>query len=117
MARTVSLVQRLARFPHVPRARTAGLTDSRGRLARLLDRRELDARSVSGAASEKDELRAVLGGATPSPSLLCWLATVLGMHVPDMYLIVGMEIPQDLAPLDAEAGRQPPGQAVVMRQR
>lgn len=37
-------------------------------------------------------------------SLLRWLATALGMHVPDLYLIAGMEVPPDLAPLDAKAG-------------
>jgi hypothetical protein len=73
-------------------------------LARLLDCRELDARSLPGAQGEKDELRAVLAGAVPSPSLLLWLATALGMHVPDLYLIAGMEVPPDLAPLDAKAG-------------
>lgn len=75
-------------------------------LARLLDRRELDARSLSGADSGKGELRAVLGGAVPGPSLLRWLAAALGMHVPDLYLVAGMEVPQDLAPLDAAAGPQ-----------
>jgi hypothetical protein len=75
-------------------------------LARLLDRRELDARSLPGAQGERDELRAVLGGAVPSPPLLCRLATALGMHVPDLYLIAGIEVPTDLAPLDAKAGLQ-----------
>jgi len=75
-------------------------------LARLLDRRELDARGLPGTQNEKGELRAALGGAPPSPSLLCWLATALGMHVPDLYVIAGMEVPQDLAPLDAKAGPQ-----------
>ncbi len=75
-------------------------------LARLLNRRELDVRSLPGAPSEKGELRAVLGGAVPSPPLLHWLAAALGMHVPDLYLIAGMEVPQDLAPLDATAGPQ-----------
>jgi hypothetical protein len=71
-------------------------------LARLLDRRELDARSLSGAGSEKGELRAVPGGAVPSRSLFRWLA----MRVPDLYLMAGMEVPAGLAPLDARAGPQ-----------
>jgi hypothetical protein len=73
-------------------------------LALLLECRELDATSLPDAESEKDELLAVLGGAVPGPLLLYRLATALGMHVPDLYLIAGMEVPQDLAPLDAEAG-------------
>lgn len=75
-------------------------------LARLLGRRDLDARSLTGTQDEEDELRAVLGGAAPSPPLLCRLATALGMHVPDLYLIAGMEVPADLAPLDATVGPQ-----------
>lgn len=72
-------------------------------LARLLERRGLDARSLPGTGSE---LRAALAGAVPGRPLLCRLATALGMHVPDLYLVAGMEVPPDLAPLDAGAGPQ-----------
>jgi hypothetical protein len=73
-------------------------------LARLLDHRQLGARSLPGADDEKGELRDALGGEVPGPSLLRWLATVLGMHVADLYVIAGVEVPPDLAPLDAKAG-------------
>jgi hypothetical protein len=73
-------------------------------LARLLESRELDAQSLPGTEDEKGELRAVLAGAAPSRSLLCWLATALGMRVPDLYVVAGMEVPPELAPLDARAG-------------
>lgn len=75
-------------------------------LARLLESRELDARSLPGMESEKGELRAALDGAAPGRSLLCWAAAALGMYVPDLYVVAGMEVPPDLAPLDAEAGPQ-----------
>jgi hypothetical protein len=46
-----------------------------------------------GTEHEKGELRAALDGAAPSQALLCWLATALGMYVPDLYVIAGMEEP------------------------
>jgi hypothetical protein len=73
-------------------------------LARLLDLRELDIRSLPGAENHTCELTAVLAGTAPGPPLLDWLAAVLGMHVPDLYLIAGLPVPPDLAPLDATAG-------------
>jgi hypothetical protein len=82
-------------------------------LARLLDSRELDARSLPGTENEKGELRAALAGAAPDRSLLCWLAAALGMRVHDLHLVAGMEVPEDLAPLDAKAG---PRAARLVRQ-
>jgi hypothetical protein len=73
-------------------------------LARLLESRELDAQSLPGTENERGELRAALDGAAPGRPLLQWLATALGMHVPDLYVIAGMEVPPELAPLDAKAG-------------
>jgi hypothetical protein len=73
-------------------------------LARLLDHRALDARSLPGTENETAELRTVLRGAVPGPSLLRRLAAALGMHAPDLYVIAGMEVPPDLAPLDVKAG-------------
>ena len=73
-------------------------------LARLLESRELDAQSLPGTENERGELRAALDGAAPGRPLLQWLATALGMHVPDLYVIAGMEVPPELAPLDATAG-------------
>src|SRR5580698_5923604 len=73
-------------------------------LARLLESRELDAQSLPGTENERGELRAALDGAAPGRPLLQWLAAALGMHVPDLYVIAGMEVPPELAPLDATAG-------------
>lgn len=73
-------------------------------LARLLESRELDAQSLPDTEDEKGELRAALAGAAPGRSLLRCLATALGMHLPDLYIVAGMEVPPDLAPLDANAG-------------
>src|ERR1700743_799000 len=64
-------------------------------LARLLDRRELDARSLPGTDSEKGELRVALAGAVPGRPLLRRLSAALGMRVPDLYLVAGMEVPPD----------------------
>jgi hypothetical protein len=73
-------------------------------LACLLESRELDARSLPGTEDERGELRAALAGAAPGRSLLRWLGAALGMRVPDLYVVAGMEVPPGLAPLDAKAG-------------
>ena len=73
-------------------------------LARLLESRELDVRNLPGTEDEKGELRAAVVGEAPIRSLLCWLATALRMHVPNLYVVAGMEVPPGLAPLDAKAG-------------
>lgn len=73
-------------------------------LARLLDHRRLGVADLPGTADEERDLRAVLGGETPGPLLLSWLAPALGLHVPDLHVIAGIEVPQELAPLDANAG-------------
>jgi hypothetical protein len=73
-------------------------------LARLLESRGLGAQSLPGTEDEKAELRAALDGAAPGRSLLCRLATALGMRLPDLYVVAGMEVPPELAPLDANAG-------------
>jgi hypothetical protein len=72
-------------------------------LGRLLDHRKLDVRDLPGTDDEEREFRAVLAGAAPGPPFLRRLAPALGMHVPDLYVIAGMEVPQELAPLDAGA--------------
>jgi hypothetical protein len=83
-------------------------------LARLLDSRGMDAGSLPGTEGERGELRAALAGAaTPGRSLLGQLAAWLGMHVPDLYIVAGMEVPPELAPLDAKAG--PWGARLVWR--
>lgn len=73
-------------------------------LARLPGHRGLDTGNLPGTEKEKGELQAVLGGMAPGRLLLDRLAEALGMHVPDLYVIAGMEVPPDLAPLDAKAG-------------
>ena len=74
-------------------------------LVRLSDHRRLDL----GALSQSDpELPAVLHGAPPSPSLLRRLGPALGLHAADLFVIAGVAVPDDLAPLDPAAGRQVP---------
>lgn len=91
-------------------------------LKRLLDRRGLDLAALSRQTSSRQaasqlarvpesEPQAVLAGAAPSPSLLRRLAPVLGLHTADLFAIAGVGIPDDLAPLDATAGRRVPGLA------
>ncbi|WP_327727403.1 hypothetical protein OG250_09435 [Streptomyces sp. NBC_00487] len=78
-------------------------------LKRLLDRRSLDSAALSRLASVPEpELLSVFHGETPSPSLLRRLAPALGLHSADVFAIAGADIPDDLAPLDATAGRRVP---------
>lgn len=73
-------------------------------LARLLDSRGLDAWSVPGLGAEEGAMSAVLAGGPPGRAVLSLLARVLGMRLPDLFVVAGLEVPPDLAPLDAKAG-------------
>jgi hypothetical protein len=73
-------------------------------LRRLLDHRELRAADLAGTGDGSRELESVLAGAPPTPQFLHWLAPSLGMHLPDLYVLADIEVPQELVPLDAEAG-------------
>ncbi|MEV7730027.1 hypothetical protein AB0P15_35740 [Streptomyces sp. NPDC087917] len=52
-----------------------------------------------------DEVRAVLAGETPGEGLLRGIAPVLGFRAVDLFLFAGVGVPEDLAPVDREAGR------------
>lgn len=87
-----------------------GEHDFGARLRRLLDRRRLHPTSLSRLADVPEpELTAVLRAhQTPTPPLLRRLAPALGLHTADVFAIAGADIPEDLAPLDATAGRDVP---------
>ncbi|MFF3252824.1 hypothetical protein ACFYWP_17845 [Actinacidiphila glaucinigra] len=62
----------------------------------------------------------------PTPSALRRLAPGLGLHTPDLFVIAGVDVPGDLAPVDPTAGRHlpdlvrhavalPPRQRTVLR--
>lgn len=74
-------------------------------LLRLLEHRgtsaaELAAASGIGAAG----LDSVLAGAVPSQTQLHALAPVLGYHVEDLFVIADVPVPEELTPLDPQAG-------------
>ena len=74
-------------------------------LSRLSERRGWELGDLAGRAGVPEAgLRALSGGAVPGPALLGRLAPALGLRVPDLYVIAGMEVPQELAPLDDSAG-------------
>nr|WTB31734.1 hypothetical protein OG781_21590 [Streptomyces sp. NBC_00830] len=78
-------------------------------LAKLFDRRglEADALAQRGGVPEP-ELKGVLAGAVPSPSLLRQLEPALGLHAQDVFVIAGATVPDDLAPMDADARKWVP---------
>ncbi|MFJ4575551.1 hypothetical protein ACIP4W_29895 [Streptomyces sp. NPDC088846] len=78
-------------------------------LAVLSDRRELDIGVLARRAGVPElELQSVFAGIVPSPSLLRKLGPALGLHAEDVFVIAGATVPDDLAPLDAEARRWVP---------
>jgi hypothetical protein len=78
-------------------------------LARLSGRRELDIGALARRSGVPEpELQSVLDGVVPSPSLLRRLGPALGLHAGDVFVIAGVTVPDDLAPLDAEARRWVP---------
>lgn len=78
-------------------------------LAKLSDRRELDIGALAREAGVPEpELQGVFAGVVPSPSLLRQLGPALGLHAEDVFVIAGARVPDDLAPLDAEARRWVP---------
>jgi hypothetical protein len=90
----------------------AGHPDFNVLLVRLLDHRKLNIADLSQAAGVPGpELQAVIDGAVPSPSLLRWLAPALDLHAADLFVIAGVAVPDELAPLDPEAGPHVPGLA------
>lgn len=74
-------------------------------LARLLGRRGLDMPGVAlRAGAAPSEVQAVIGGAVPGGPFLRRLAPVLGWHAADLFVVAGVPVPQDLAPLEPGAG-------------
>ncbi|MGW6573342.1 hypothetical protein ACWGAN_14370 [Streptomyces sp. NPDC054945] len=83
-------------------------------LARLARHRGLSVDELSRlAAVPEAELRAVLEGAAPQPSLLRRLAPVLRLHAEDLFVIASVALPPELTPLDPDAG----GEAAVLALR
>ncbi|HZP53149.1 hypothetical protein [Actinocrinis sp.] len=72
------------------------------RLARFIERRDLDSAALDGVSAR--ELQAVIDGSAPSAQLLLRLAPVLGLHAQDLFVLAGAAVPQELAPLDPFAG-------------
>lgn len=79
------------------------------RLARLLDRRELGAQELGVRAGvTANEVRAVLAGEAPGHELLRRIAPAVGFHAVDLFILAGLAVPDDMAPLDAAAERWAP---------
>lgn len=75
-------------------------------LARLLSHKGLSAGLLARRIGiPESDLQAVLDGAAPDGSLIWRLAPELGLHVADLFVIAGMPVPEDLAPVDAGIGR------------
>ncbi|SFE74634.1 hypothetical protein SAMN05216251_10544 [Actinacidiphila alni] len=73
-------------------------------LARLLERRGFGVRAVADRAGvAASEVDAVLAGGTPSEGLLRRLAPALTFRAVDLFVLAGVAVPEDLAPLDAAA--------------
>ncbi|MER5515704.1 helix-turn-helix domain-containing protein [Streptomyces sp. NPDC002763] len=78
-------------------------------LTRLLDHRELSGQELADRAGvTANEVREVLTGRTPSEGLLRRIAPALGFHAVDLFVLAGLEVPDDMAPLDAAAERWAP---------
>ncbi|ARE73086.1 hypothetical protein B6R96_03335 [Streptomyces sp. Sge12] len=83
--------------------------DPLGPVGRLAAHRELDPGGLARRAeAEENEVRAVLRGSSREPDVLRRLAPVLGLHAGDLFVLAGAPVPEDLAPLDAAAGRSIP---------
>ncbi|MFE2586946.1 hypothetical protein [Streptomyces sp. NPDC059378] len=73
-------------------------------LARLLDDRHLGVQELADRAGlTADEIRAVLSGESPGERPLRGLASALGFHAVDLFILAGLAVPEDMAPLDATA--------------
>lgn len=80
-------------------------------VVRLAKIRQLDLAALANSADVgKSGLSGLLSGETPRPSQsqLRSLAPILGLHAPDLFVIAGCDVPDDLAPLDHRAGRVVP---------
>ncbi|MFD8688682.1 hypothetical protein [Streptomyces sp. NPDC059651] len=57
------------------------------------------------AGPADEEVRAVLAGEHPGEEALRRWAPALGLHAADLFVLAGLAVPDDLAPLDAAAAR------------
>jgi hypothetical protein len=74
-------------------------------LRRWSDHQRLDIGGLSLLAGiTEPEIQTVLDGMAPSPSLLRRLAPALNLHTADLFVIAGVAVPDDLAPLDSKGG-------------
>ncbi|MFJ6485755.1 MULTISPECIES: hypothetical protein [unclassified Streptomyces] len=74
-------------------------------LTRLAERRGLGVDGLARlSAVPKAELRAVCDGAAPEPALLLRLAPALQLHAEDLFVIASVALPQEMTPLDPDAG-------------
>jgi hypothetical protein len=76
-------------------------------LTYLCERESLDISAVREAADASEWSR-LSRGETPSPALLRRVAPTLGFHAADLFVIAGVTMPPDLAPVDPAAGRLVP---------
>lgn len=78
-------------------------------LAKLSAHRALNTGALARRAGVPEpELRSVLAGVVPRPSLLRSLGPALSLHAADVFVIAGATVPDDLAPLDADARKWVP---------
>ncbi|MGW6847939.1 hypothetical protein ACWGCK_04140 [Streptomyces virginiae] len=74
-------------------------------LTRLAERRGLGVDGLARLSAVPDtELRAVCDGAAPEPALLLRLAPALQLHAEDLFVIASVALPQEMTPLDPDAG-------------
>lgn len=75
-------------------------------LTRLLSHKNLTASSLARRMNiPESDLQAVLDGAESNDTLVWKLAPELGLHVADLFVIAGMPVSEELAPVDAGIGR------------
>ncbi|MFB6576626.1 hypothetical protein ACFCYC_04160 [Streptomyces sp. NPDC056402] len=90
----------------------AGMTEHPGfgvMLGWLLDHRGLSVQELADRAGlAADEVRSVLAGEAPSEGLLRRIAPAVGFHAVDLFILAGLAVPDDMAPLDAAAERWAP---------
>lgn len=80
-------------------------------LGRLLAHRALGVSDVSIMAGiPESKLLAVIDDEeAPDFQFLIRLSSVLGLHVVDLFVMTGVQVPEELSPLDSEAGGLVPG--------
>ncbi|MEV6012127.1 hypothetical protein AB0M29_35670 [Streptomyces sp. NPDC051976] len=75
-------------------------------LARLLGHREIGAQELADRAGlAAGEVHAVLAGNNPGEGLLRRLAPALNFRAVDLFILAGLAVPEDMAPLDATAAQ------------